>query len=754
MTPARKQAAPFPTKEQIVEFVRESPAQVGKREIARAFRIKGDDRARLKSLLKELADEGLIDLGSGRGRGRRVAVPGALPPVGVVEITGLDPDGEVLARPIAWTKEGPPPVIYLAPERRGGGALGIGERMVARLAKQPDGTYQARIIRRIRAAPDRVLGVYSAGPDGGRLKPTARRYRDELIVARGDSGGAKAGDLVFADILPGKPLGARRARVTERLGSAEGPRSVSLIAIHSHDLPTEFTANALAQAEAAKPVALGARGDLRALPLVTIDGADARDFDDAVWAEPDPDRQNEGGWHLIVAIADVAHYVRDGDALDRCAYERGNSVYFPDRVVPMLPEALSNDLCSLRPGEDRACLAAHLWIDAKGQLKRHKFERGLMRSTARLTYSQVQAARDGRPDEATGPLNDSVIAPLYGAYAVLASARASRAALEIDLPERRIVIGPGGEVEGIEPRARLDSHKLIEEFMIAANVAAAETLERRTRPCMYRVHEPPDPAKVEALREFLGGIGYRLARGQVIRPRHFNDILLKSAGTPHARLVHQLVLRSQSQAVYSPGNLGHFGLALARYAHFTSPIRRYADLLVHRALIASLGLGEGGAGAEAISGDTGEHLTSTERRAAAAERDAVDRFTAGYLADRVGAEFAGAINGVTRFGLFVTLDETGADGIVPMRTLPGNDYYIHDEGRHSLVGERTGRTYVLGDRVEIRLAEADPVTGSLVFELLEADGAAAQKRGRRQAIPPRGGRQKRGKPHKRRRPRK
>ncbi len=746
MTASRKTPAHFPSKEEILEFIRESAAEVGKREIARAFRVTGPDRVPLKALLKEMAAEGLID----RGRGRRLREPGALPSVAVVEITGTDEDGEVLARPVSWEEKAPPPIIYLAPERRGAAAMGVGERMLARLAKLEDGTYEARIIRRIHAAPSRVLGVYSLAGDGGRLKATARRYRDELAVAKDDSLGASEGELVLAELLPGRPLGLKRARIVERLGDAEGPNSVSLIAVHSHDIPTEFSAKALAQAEAAKPVSLDKRSDLRGLPLVTIDGADARDFDDAVWAEPDPEPKNKGGWHLVVAIADVAHYVRPGDALDVAAYERGNSVYFPDRVVPMLPEGLSNDLCSLRPDVDRACLAAHLWIDREGALLRHRFERGLMRSAARLTYSQVQATRDGQSDDSAGAQLAPVIAPLYGAYAALAAAREKRQALDIELPERRIVIAEDGTVERIEPRARLDSHKLIEEFMIAANVAAAETLERIRRPCMYRIHEPPDPAKVEALREFLASIGYRLARGQVIRPRHFNDILRKSADTPHHRLVHQLVLRSQNQALYGPGNLGHFGLSLVRYAHFTSPIRRYADLLVHRALIGGLGLGGGGGGigAEAAGNfvAAGEHLSVTERRAAAAERDAVDRFTAAFLADRIGGTFPGSVNGVTRFGLFVTLDETGADGIVPMRSLP-DDYYFHDEDHHRLIGERHGRTYSLGERVEIRLVEAEPITGSLVFELLEAQGAATGRRRKPDGRPPR----RPGKPRGRRR---
>jgi ribonuclease R len=518
-------------------------------------------------------------------------------------------------------------------------------------------------------------------------------------------------------------------RVVERVGDSADPRSFSLIAIHAHGIPTAFPGEALELAERAQPVALEARTDLREIPLVTIDGADARDFDDAVWAEPDSD--HPAGWHVLVAIADVAWYVRPADALDFSARERGNSVYFPDRVVPMLPEALSNELCSLKPGVERACMAVHLWLDGDGHVRRHRFVRGLMRSAARLTYEEVQTAIDGRPNELTRPLLDRALRPLYGAYAAFERARRQRGTLELDLPERRILLDPTGHVARIEPRQRLDSHRLIEEFMIAANVAAAAELERLKQPCMYRVHDQPDPAKLAALRDFLDGIGIHglaLAKGQLVRPRHFSEILQRAAGTPYATLVSELVLRSQAQAVYSPENLGHFGLALRHYAHFTSPIRRYADLLVHRALIAGLELGGGGLPrVEAADfAEAAQHISMTERRAAAAERSAVDRYTAAFLAERVGASFAGRISGVTRAGLFVTLAETGADGLIPMRSLP-TDYYDHDEKRHRLIGRRWGRAYTLGDALSVRLAEANAVTGSLLFAIVEEAGEQPQQ---------------------------
>ncbi len=694
---------------------------MGKREIARAFRVRGADRAELKRLLKELTDEGL----SGRRRGRKVARPGLLPEVTVIEVCDIDADGELLGRPVVWHEEGAPPPIYMAPERRGTPAIGLGDRVLARLRRSPDGAYEARTIRIIAGRPQRVLGVFSPTPDGGQLRSTDRRHKSDFFVARDDMFGALAGELVEAEVVPGRRFGLRCAKVRKRVGHAEDPGAISLIANHRHDMPVEFPHEARAQADAARPCELGQRADLRQTPLVTIDGPDARDFDDAVWAEPDGDSKNPGGWHLLVAIADVAHYVRPGDALDKCAYERGNSVYFPDRVVPMLPEALSAGLCSLRPGEDRACLAAHVWIDAEGNKIRHRFERALMRSGARLTYEQVQSAYDGRPDATTAPLLEAVVSPLFGAFFALLKARRRRGTLELELPERRVVFAPDGRIASLLAESRLDSHRLIEEFMITANVAAAESVEAVRQPCMYRVHDAPDPAKVEALREFLEALGYRVPRGQVMRPQQFTRILRQAETRGHEHLVSELILRSQARAVYSPGNIGHFGLALRRYCHFTSPIRRYADILVHRALIGGLRLGPGGLGGDQAArfGEIGERISSAERRAVTAERDALDRYAVAFLEDRVGATFRGRINGVTRFGLFVTLDETGADGLVPMRLLE-DDRYVHDDSRHSLVGRRSGRAFTLGDTVEVRLIEADAVTGGLVFEVISHRAAA------------------------------
>jgi len=729
-TPRRQQSKPprlgrMPTREELIAHIAASPTPPTQRDLARAFKVPPSQRVALKGLIRDVERSG----SAAREPERKLAAAvTALPEIGIVEITDVDFDGEMIARPVGWQSDGPEPRIVIVPEPRTP-ALGRGERALARFATRPDGIFEARVIRAIEGSPDRVVGIFRADKDGGRLEPTDRKIKSEFRIAKIDAGDARDGEIVLAEILPGRRLGLPQAKVLERIGHSDEPRAFSLIAIATHGIPTNFPQAALKIAEEARPVPLGSRDDLRDIPLVTIDGADARDFDDAVWAEPDPD--SAGGWHLLVAIADVAWYVREGDALDRAARDRGNSAYFPDRVVPMLPEALSNELCSLKPEVERACLAVHLWIDADGNLTRHRFVRGLMRSAARLTYEAVQEAIDGNPDDTTRALVEPVLRPLYGAYRALDKARERRGTLDLDLPERKVLLNAAGRIEKIEPRARHDSHKLIEEFMIAANVAAAETLAKLKRPCMYRVHDAPDPTKLAALREFLIEMripGLTLAKGQVIQPKQFNQILARAKDTPQAALINTLVLRSQAQAIYSPDNIGHFGLALHAYAHFTSPIRRYADLLVHRALIA----GHRWADADAADwghdefAQIGTHISMTERRAAAAERSALDRYTAAFLADRVGAMFAARVNGVTRVGLFVTLAETGADGLVPISML-GGDFFVVDEKRHRLVGRRTGAVFALGDAIEVKLAEADTVTGSLAFAPANGERSARNR---------------------------
>ena len=570
-----------------------------------------------------------------------------------------------------------------------------------------------------RAEKTRVVGVIAKEGSGWKLQSTNRRERGDYILFVKNRDTVEEGMIAIAEKVHSQRWRAREAKLIEIVGDISSPRAVSLIAIATHDIPEEFLSEAVAEANAAKTVTMDNRTDLRDLPLITIDGADARDFDDAVFAEPDGE-----GWHLIVAIADVSHYVKPGSALDKTAYERGNSTYFPDRVVPMLPEALSNDLCSLKPHVERACMAAHLWLDRGGELTRWQFVRGVMKSHARLTYEQAQAAMDGKSDDTTAPLVESVLKPLYGAFRCLLQARGKRGTLELDLPERKVEI-EDGKIKAIKIRERLDSHRLIEEFMITANVAAAAQLESKGGICLYRIHDKPTDLKLEGLRDFLKTLGISLVPPAQLHPRFLTQILENAAGLPHAQVVNEMMLRSQSQAVYSSDNIGHFGLALSKYAHFTSPIRRYADLVVHRGLIRACKLGEDGLTEHEIEKleEIAEHISTTERRSAAAERDATDRFITLFMADRVGATFAAHISGVARFGLFARLDETGADGIIPLTTLP-DDYYFHDEKRQALVGRRTKKVYQLAQPVMVKLTQADRLTGSMALTLVEDDGSA------------------------------
>jgi len=713
---ARKKnpANTLPSREQIQQFIEESPGPVGRREIARAFNVKGAARVELKQLLGALIKDGEID----PGRRRKVSAPGRLPPVGVIEVVSVDDDAEAVARPISGIQGGEDARILL-PHTGRGPSFAVGDRVLARLAHVKADTYRGSVMRRLEKGANRVVGVLESARGGFRLIPSDGKKNNDAHVATGDAGVAKVGDIVAVELLPGRRMGPRRARVVERIGAHGSPKAVSLICIHENDIPDRFPEAAVTLAERARPAQLGGkssgkREDMRDIPLITIDGADARDFDDAVWAEADTAPENPGGWRLLVAIADVSHYVRDGDALDKEARKRGNSVYFPDRVVPMLPEALSNGLCSLRPDEDRACLAVDMVIDAKGRKKSHMFRRGLMRSAARVTYEEIQADIDAAEREGKETALTALAKPLYGAYRALLTAREARGALDIEMPEMQVHINDAGEVTDIRPRARLDSHRLIEEFMVLANVAAAETLERRKRACVYRVHDAPNPDKVEELRANLEGFGIKLAKGQVLQAQLFNRVLAQAKDQDFQQSVNLLVLRSQSQAVYSPDNLGHFGLGLRRYAHFTSPIRRYSDLLVHRALIEAHGFGPDGVdqGASGDLADICAHISMTERRAAAAERSAIDRFSAMFMARRVGEEIEAVVTGVLHFGAFVNLAGGLADALLPVQELP-DDYYDHDDKSHALLGRHSGFSIKLGQTLTVRLREADPISGRL-----------------------------------------
>jgi ribonuclease R len=743
-----KSPAPFPSREDILAFIAREraaaseagvahPEKIGKREIARAFAIRGDDKILLKKILKELEIEGEIK----RSR-KGLHQKDALPQIVLADITSRDHDGDLIAVPAEWEEDlGPAPrIVLFAPKRPRPGfpAAGIGDRALLRVSplRETGGpAYSGRIVKLLSRAAKRILGVFREDPrtGGGRIVAVDKKQRDkEFRISEADRGEARDGDLVSVETLSRGRIGLPVAKVRERLGSMNSEKAISLIAINTHGIPDLFRSETIEASEQAKQARMEAeafrREDWRSLPLITIDPPDAKDHDDAVHAEPDDAPDNPEGFVVTVAIADVSWYVRPSGALDREALDRGNSVYFPDRVVPMLPERISNDLCSLRQGEDRPALACRMRIGKDGHKIAHRFHRVMMRSAAKLSYQQAQDAIDGRPDEMTRPLLEGVLRPLWRAHEATAMARKKRAPLELDLPERKILLKDDGTVDRVLTPPRLDAHKLIEEFMILANVAAAETLEAEKSHLIYRAHDEPTVEKLNALSEFLATIGIKFAKGQVVKPTQFNAILARVRGTEHENVVNEIVLRTQAQAEYVAENYGHFGLHLRRYAHFTSPIRRYADLIVHRALVRALDLGPGG-----LPEMSREHLaeiaariSAAERRAMAAERETTDRLIATFLADKVGASFDGRIAGVTPSGLFVKLLETGADGFVPAGSL-GEDYFRFEEAHLALIGSRSGETYQLGDAVTVRLVEAAPFAGALRFEMLSEGKARAGK---------------------------
>ncbi|WP_245408996.1 ribonuclease R [Rhizobium wuzhouense] len=711
-----------PSREVLLQFITDNPDRASKREIAKAFGLKGDTRVELKQALRDLENDGLVN----KTR-KSLARPGALPPVTVLDITTRDKDGELIGRPAEWPEDaGAAPAVLIrqssSDRAKGKTAVGgIGDRVLAKIFANKDRAgpaYTARVIKVIDRQRGAVLGVVRMMGEGARLMPIERRG-EEMQIDAADIGEAKDGDLVEVEVSRATRLGLTRARVLNIVGSVASEKAISMIAIHAHGIPYIFPQSVIDEAEAAKPASMSHREDWRHVPLITIDPHDAKDHDDAVYAEPDTSEDNPGGVVVTVAIADVSYYIRPKSALDREALKRGNSVYFPDRVVPMLPERISNDLCSLREGVDRPALAVRMVFSAEGRKVRHTFHRIMMKSAAKLSYQQAQAAIDGQADEKAGPLLEPILKPLWAAYATLKRGRDRRQPLELDMPERKIILKPDGTVDRVHVPERLDAHKLIEEMMIQANVAAAETLEAKRQKLVYRIHDAPTLSKQEVLREFLATIGFSLVKGGNLRSNSFNGILAKAQDTPHQIIVNEMVLRSQSQAIYSPDNIGHFGLNLMKYAHFTSPIRRYADLIVHRALVAALGLGEGGITQEeeASLEDIAAEISTFERRAMAAERDTVNRLVAHHLAGRIGEDFEGQIGGVTKSGLFISLPQFGADGFIPVSTL-GRDYYIYDEAHQALTGEKSGLGYQLGDTVEVRLVEAVPLAGALRFEML------------------------------------
>ena len=734
MNKPTKRTPSLPSKADILAFIGKRPGKVGTREIARAFGLKNAARAELKRMLREMADEGAVEK-----RHKKLHHAGTLPSTVFADVTARDSDGDLIATPDEWDEEahGAAPKIRIQTPRqtRPNEAAGLGDRVLLRVeeTEEDDGIrHRGRVIKIIDHPRHRVLGIFRQTPHGGgRLEPVDKKMLGkELSIPAGATHDAQDGDLVAVETQRAPRLGLPTGRVVERLGSLKSERAVSLIAIHAHGIPQVFRHDTQAEADAARPATMAHREDWRQVPFVTIDPPDAKDHDDAVHAEHDMAANNRGGFIVSVAIADVAHYVTPGSALDREALVRGNSVYFPDRVVPMLPERISNDLCSLRPREDRAAVAVRMVIGADGRKRSHTFHRVMMKSAAKLSYQQAQFAISGRTDEVTETLVEPVLAPLYAAYETLKRARGERSPLDLDLPERKIVLKGDGTVDRVIMPERLEAHRLIEEFMILANVAAAETLEKARVPLIYRVHDEPDMERVNALREFLATLDIPFAKGGVLKAEAFNKILARVKGRDAEQLVNEVVLRTQAQAEYAAENYGHFGLNLRRYAHFTSPIRRYADLIVHRGLIRALKLGDGGlpeaADVKALA-EIAAQISAAERRAMLAERETNDRLIAHFLADRIGVTFDGRVSGVHRAGLFVKLNETGADGFVPARTI-GDEYFRHDEAGHAMVGARSGESYRLGDRVTVKLVEAAPVAGALRFELLSEGRAGKPSR--------------------------
>ena len=709
-----RHAAGLPDDDTLLKALKEA-REVDVGDLARRFGLKGDDRRALRHKLKALAEAGKI----GKQGRKSFSAMGTLPETGVVHIVERDVDGDLWVK---WGKpEEPTPLARLAPLKKGAAQTppGMGDRLYVRFEQVSDG-WVAHLIKVLDQGAPRIVGVVRKGKKELRLESVNRKDKDSYTLTGPGLDALTDGDVILAAPEGGSHrYGPKPVRVVEVVGREDSPKIASIMAIHAHGLPIGFQTSTEAEAKAAKAPVLSDRTDLRDLPFVTIDPADARDHDDAVYAHRDDESSNPDGWVVWVAIADVAAYVAPNSSLDRDARDKGNSTYFPDRVEPMLPHVLSSGLCSLMEGENRATLAVRMVFDASGKKLRHKFVRGLMRSAAKLSYEQAQAAIDGQPDDKTGPILETLLKPLWAAHACLQKGRDVRQPLHINSPERRVQLDKDGNVIAITPRVSLEAHGLIEEMMIQANVSAAEELEKHRTPLIYRVHEPPSMEKVQNLADFLGTLGLPWNKGEPPRTPRFNQLLDSQKDGPHAEIINEVVLRTQMQAHYNTENYGHFGLNLDHYAHFTSPIRRYADLTVHRGLIRALKLGDDGLTDYEVKtlSDTAQHITDTERRSMQAEREAIERYVASYLHDKVGAAFKGRIVGVTRFGLFVKLEDTGADGIVPVSSLR-DDYFVHDDVQHALIGERTGLRWRLGSKIEVELMEAMPLTGGLVFKAL------------------------------------
>ena len=725
-----KETPKMPTKDEVLAYIKASPKPFTKRELVKAFNIQGDQRGPFKKILKELLDNSALNKKPGRVFTAKTNNFVELRAVMVLKIQSISPSRILLE--MAGNEKGDAPLIEIEkiPTKEN---LFIGQKVLVRLIKIDNKSYKATLIKTISSKKQRILAIYQGKNPGPYAIPFQGIKQDYIFLQESDLK-PNPKDLILIEVMEGE--GSKlNGKILKVLGAAASSENAVMMTVLARELPYEFPEEALILAKKAKNVDLEKREDLRHIPLVTIDGEDAKDFDDAVYAAEDTSPENVGGWYILVAIADVAHYVKPYDALDKEAYDRGNSIYFPGSVIPMLPHELSDDLCSLKPNVDRPCLVAHMWINKQGKLIEHKFSRALMKSVHRLTYNQVDEVL-----KAKNHALDDIVKPLHGAYKVLRAAREKRGALNIDSHEYKILLDTKGDVEKIQPRERLISHQMIEESMILANVAAARFLEKKKLPCLYRLHSAPTHLKKESLREFLSSTKIVTSKITLDTAADFNQILEKGKQTPFADLINDMVLRTQAQAVYGPHNIGHFGLALEKYAHFTSPIRRYSDLIVHRSILTALSE-EGGLPNNLLEDsaiktleEMAEHISYTERRAAEAEREVVAKYMAVFMKERVGEEFSARISSIQSFGFFVHLSAYGVDGLVHVKSLGHGEYFVHDPKKHTLRGERTKKTYAMGDQVTVKLIEADLFSGKLNFELADGKNSTPLNNSMKQAL--------------------
>ena len=707
------------TYDAIIASLEAAPAPLGLREVAKALSLSPEDRPALKSHVRKMIEDGLIFMDDKR----RIRLASHMPEVCIAEVTAYDDDGygslKILSQDIDEAMIARSE-ISLMPERKRGRIPRIGARILARMVQYGPDQYEARVLRILPDRKDRFFGRIVRFRGGLGIEGAEKGARRIVELAKGGAT-PQLDDLIEAEMNDAKGKIAKTASILRNFGPADSADAFIQLAIAEFDIPHVFSDEILASTAQASVPELGNRVDLRDTPLVTIDGADAKDFDDAVFAEP-----HGSGWRVIVAIADVSAYVAADSALDAEAAKRGNSVYLPGTVVPMLPETLSNGMCSLVPHEDRASLAVEIMLDDKGQKKSHRFIRALIKSHARLTYDAVQTVFEGTADERDIGAPDGTLHHLFGAWHNLFAAREKRGTLNLNVPEKRVMLNEAGQPAHIEVREQKQAHRLIEEFMILANICAAEELESRGQLCVYRTHDRPDMEKIEGLRELAEALSIPFAKGQVVSPHRFNELLARVKDTSEEQLVNDAVLRCQSRAVYDCENKGHYGLSLARYAHFTSPIRRYADLLVHRALIQSCGLGpevQTLQEVEALSQICAQ-ISQTEQVAAKAERRTTDRLVACLYQPQIGRQLEVTITGLTNFGLFAAFDERTAEGFMPFRSLP-EDFYELDQGNSRLVGRRRGTVFALGAQITAQIESVEPASGGILLTFL--DGGTTDK---------------------------